>query len=478
MKVRLEKKFSKISLIYLFLVGFLAGLFIVKYDLRTDYTLLAALIILSPFIAKRSIVSLILIGLLGLQLGLWRGGVFQSELNTYSNLYGQNISITGVVEDDPAYNDRKQTEFHLKNLITENGQHLTGRIEVAAYGASDVRRGDILEVSGKLYEGFGNKQGVIGFAEFEALGRDQSLIENFRQQYFAGVNTALPEPQSSLGLGFLVGLRTLLPADLLEVLSVTGLTHIVAVSGYNLTILVRFTRKYFWRFSKFIATAMSVFLIIGFLAVTGISPSIARASIVSGFALLAWFYGRDIKPIMLILLGASITAFISPTYMWLDIGWWLSFLAFFGVLVLSPLITDKFCKNEPRFILRTIIETTSAQAFALPLILLIFGELSLISILANVLILPLIPFAMLLTFFAGLAGMIIPQFAGWIALPAKIILTFMTDLITLMAKTPFALAEFKITTITFATIMISLLIIIFILKQKSDKKLSGVELIT
>jgi len=464
-------KVKRITLLYVFLFNVLVGLFLVKYNFLFSKTLFLSVAILTPFIFKKTLISILVIGLLGFSLGLWRGSYIKNEINKYDSLIGESVQVYGRVADDPSYNDRKQTEFHITNTATDQGVELYGKIKVSVFGGSDLKRNDLIKVSGKLYEGYGNRQGSMYYAEFETIGRTNSPVEKFRQKYFAGVNSSLPEPQSSLGLGFLVGLKTLLPEDLLEILSITGLTHIVAVSGYNLTILVRYTRKFFMRFSKFIATAISVSLIIGFLAVTGISPSIARASIVSGFALLGWYYGREIKPMILILLGASITAFISPTYIWLDLGWWLSFLAFFGVLILAPLISGKLLKKEPGPIKRVMIETFSAQIFALPLIMLIFGELSLISIIANVLILPLIPLAMVLTFFAGIAGMLVPDIAGWVAFPAKILLTFMTELINLLSKVPYALIIIDISEFKFLAIMVVLILTTIVLAKKSGIKL-------
>ena len=77
----------------------------------------------------------------------------------------------------------------------------------------------------------------------------------------------------------------------------------------------------------------------------------------------------------------------------------------------------------------------------LPYVLLIFGQMSTVGIIANVLVVALIPLAMLLTLFAGLAGMLLPAFAGWIAWPAKLLLTYMLDVASLLSKVPHAFLE-------------------------------------
>ena len=81
-----------------------------------------------------------------------------------------------------------------------------------------------------------------------------------------------PESESALGLGFLLGLRRAMPAELSDNLKIAGLTHIVVASGYNLTILVRLARRLFAKRSKYLAMLSAAVMIIGFMAVTGFKP--------------------------------------------------------------------------------------------------------------------------------------------------------------------------------------------------------------
>src|SRR5581483_4964968 len=155
----------------------------------------------------------------------------------------------------------------------------------------------------------------------------------------------------------------------------------------------------------------------------GFSASIVRAALVSILSLWAWYYGRRVKPMVLISLAAAITALWNPFYIWADLGWWLSFLAFFGVLVISPLITNRLFKKTPKLFTLVFLETLSAELMTLPLILMTFSQLSIVALIANLLVVPLVPLAMLLSTVAGAAGFITPQIAGWLALPARLLLT-------------------------------------------------------
>lgn len=482
MNLRLTKvsSISRTALLAGGLIGALLGLLAARFGAKIQPDMLLTVFLLIPLLAKRKLPALLAVVAIGIGLGLWRGQAMRAEIDVYSQLYGQQVVITGRVIDDSSYSYKSQTEFHIgdaKLVTNEGGKDLAGRIRVRGYGAPSVRRGDLVEVSGKLREGYGNRQGSISFAKITVHGRSANIIEKIRSKYFAGIYTSLPEPNASLGLGFLVGLRTLLPEGLLDKLAATGLTHIVAVSGYNLTILVRFMRRLFSRSSIYLATLSSASLIVGFLAVTGFTPSIVRAAIVSGLSLGAWYYGRRVHPVMIILLSAAITAFWNPLYLWYDLGWYMSFAAFFGVLVLAPLATARIFKNKPGALGQIVVETTSAQVMVLPIIAVIFGQVSIISLLANAIILPLIPLAMLATFIAGLAGTLVPSVSGWLAWPADILLTFMVDVISLMSRVPWALKEIATNWLQASMFYSIIAGVAMIMWQKTKKVLNAAEVV-
>jgi len=251
-----------------------------------------------------------------------------------------------------------------------------------------------------------------------------------------GVKTALPEPIASFGLGLLVGIRALIPKDMQTELTLVGLSHLVAVSGYNLTIIVAAVDRALKRAGRGVALAISLWLIVGFLIVTGASASIVRASLVSVLSLLASFYGLRFNPLTLILLVAGVTAAAEPSYL-TDLGWLLSFLAFFGILVVAPAVEARL-GNPKSILVKLFIESFTAQILTLPLILFMFGQLSIVAPFSNLVILPLVPLAMAVSFVAGLAGMLVPAFAGWFAWPAMLVLGFIKAVIDQFAGLPWA----------------------------------------
>lgn len=404
--------------------------------------------LLVPFVIfslrKHNVLTLFLLALLFFGIGWWRGSAYMQKLAVHESLHFQKVTLVGRATEDAVYGQRYQLEFSLSSIevVAPKRTHLIGNLTIRGFGEPAVYRGDVVQVSGSLYPTRGNNLASVSFAELEVLQRDGSWINELRRKFAAGMQSALPEPAASFGLGLLIGQRNTLPEDTSEQLRHVGLTHIIAVSGYNLTIIVMACRRLLAKRSKFQATFACLALIGIFLLITGSSPPIVRAAIISLLSIGAWYYGRNIKSLVLILLAAAVTVLANPIYLWGNVSWYLSFLAFFGVLVLAPLITRRFIGNkEPKVLVGILIESACASVMVLPYILFIFGEMSLVSLPANLLVIPFIPFAMVLGLAAGLSGMLVPALAGWLAWPAKWLMTYMLDIANLLSRIPHAFVE-------------------------------------
>src|SRR5690606_35091505 len=121
------------------------------------------------------------------------------------------------------------------------------------------------------------------------------------------------------------------------------------------------------------------------------------------------------------------TLLLQPAYAQGDLGWQLSFASFAGVLIVAPLLQRYFYGVEtPGTIRQVFFETISAWRCTVPLITLVFVQFSNVAILANLLVLPLIPLAMLLTFVAGSVSLAIPVLAVAAGFPALVVLGYMT----------------------------------------------------
>ncbi len=276
--------------------------------------------------ARRShLATTVCIVLFGLSLGWWRGGLYMQELARYKPLYGQRVTVVGQADSDGIYAKGSQLSFDIKNLhvTSPHSTDLVGKIGVKGFGTPAVYRGDTVQVSGKLYQTRGSRQASISYSQMSVMRRSTSAIESARRRFVSGMYSALPEPLASFGLGLLIGQRSTLPDNLTNQLSAVGLTHIVAVSGYNLTIIMIGVAYLLKKRSKYQSALVSAILIGLFLLFTGFSASIVRVAIVGTLTLLAAYYGRSFKPLMIILIAAALTAGWYPIYLWSDIGWYL-----------------------------------------------------------------------------------------------------------------------------------------------------------
>ncbi|CAN5420680.1 hypothetical protein BH10PAT3_BH10PAT3_0900 [soil metagenome] len=386
---------------------------------------------------KARLLSLYSIVGFGLSLGWWRGGIYMNHVHELTALSKLKVVITGTALSDSIYDSKSQVSFDMGGLQLEEPyqKSIVGKVGVSGYGEAMVYRGDQVRVSGKFYPARGSLVAYLSYSNMKVIGRSHSVAYSITRRFAAGLENTLPEPLAPFALGLLVGQRNTLPKDVTAMLAAVGLSHIIAVSGYNLTIMMRAGKRLFGKRSKFQTYVGSQALVLGFLLVTGLSASIVRAAIITTLSLGGWYYGRKIKPLLLILFAAAATALWNPLYVWSDIGWYLSFLAFFGVLILGPLVRRRLFSGEPRGIIgELIMETISAQIMTLPLVLHIFKTSSFMALPANILVVPLIPLAMLLSFVAGLAGMLVAPVAGWIAWPARIVLTYLLDTATMFSR--------------------------------------------
>lgn len=393
---------------------------------------------------SRYLLPLAIVG--GLVVGFWRGSLLESQLDVYKQLIGQKVQVEGKVSDDPDIGEHGELLVRLSDISIDR-HDVAGKIWVGMSNAPDIKRSDVLILNGKMNEGFGNFSAVMYQPDLVNVFRPQpgDVALQVRDEFADKVRMGLNEPQASLGLGYLLGQRRALPDELTEALVITGLTHVVVASGYNLTILVRLARRLFVRVSKYLATASASTMIIAFMAITGASPSMSRAGLVAGLSLAAWYYGRRFHPLVLLPFAAAVTVLVDPSYAWNDLGWQLSFTAFAGVMILAPLLQRYFFGDKKPGIVRQILgETISASILTLPILIFAFGQFSNVAIITNLLILPFVPLAMLLTFITGISGVIFPSIAPVIGTPAQWLLTYMTEVVEYFAGLSWAQTSLEI----------------------------------
>ncbi len=429
-----------------FVLGVLSALW-VQVPLQATGVAVATLLCVSvaAYVRRRKLVVIVAMVCFSSVLGMLRGSIAQERLTLYDQLYHKPVTLNGVVAEDPRFSEGNTTL--IVQSLDINGTIVPGTVWLRTAGELDIRRSDMVRATGQLDEGFGTIPAALYRAEIlRVQRRDYADVgRDVRDQFAHGLRSVIDEPEASLAAGFIVGQKSNLPESLDDSLRVLGLTHIVVASGFNLSVLVRAARKIFAQVSRFTALAGAGVLVVGFTQITGASPSMARASLVTGISLVAWFYGRTVHPAVLLAVVAAATVAGNPSYAWGDLGWLLSFTSFVGVMILAPLLQAYFWGDQHLgFVRQVLVETVSAQILTLPLIAYVFGEYTGLSLLANVLVVPFIAPVMLFGFIGGVVGMVWSSAGAVLALPASGLLWYMTWVVERLALWPQAQSVFAV----------------------------------
>ena len=246
------------------------------------------------------------------------------------------------------------------------------------------------------------------------------------------INQVLPEPDAGLLSGILFGTKMTLSSTLKNALQITGTLHIIALSGMNITILtLLFFGAFITRLPRSISSILTIGVIGIFVWFVGSSPSIVRAAIMGCITLLAPLTGRF--SIGIITWGIAIASMIIAKPMWIgDLSFQLSALASLGMIMFGSSTGEKKHENLNEYVQTKMMQlarkiwsiiypelatTLSAQVFTMPLILVVFGRISLISPVTNLFIGWTIPIITVLGLFLCLFGFLWLPFAhifGWV----------------------------------------------------------------
>lgn len=356
--------------------------------------------------------------------------------------------------------DSKNQQFIAKILTTDQnekeivGSRLLFKVpRYPAYNFAETLKveGEIVPAKDLINSVYYKKDLIIGQitpsnVQFESSGNrfSDKLIGSlfyFSESFEASLKRVIMEPHSSLSAGILLGVKRNMPEELLNSLKICGLTHIIALSGFNITILVVFFADSLLLVVGRKATfLLGLLLVISFVLMTG-GSSVERAAIFSLLLLFGKTIGRRGDQTNLMLLAATVLVLINPFVIRYDLSFQLSFLAFAGLIYLSPWFVRKTERIDFRFLKPVklgISETLGAQTAVMPLILAKFGTVSLISPLANVLVVWIVPWAMGFAFVAGLAGIIYypaGQLLGFVLWP---LLEYIILAVNYLSKVPFA----------------------------------------
>ena len=444
-----RKQHSSVFIAYT-CTGILLGVVLVQSTISANFFgmswfVFACLLLVLCFWKKATALLLLAI-IAGTLIGIGRAYPEYQQVNQYKPLVGHKITIRGNINEDVTVGKRGDKQIKITNVVIEDKEY-SGTVWISTDSQLHLKRSYEVTASGVVGKGFGNFSASIFRAQIvTAKDAHVDKAREIRDWFSKNIQTTIANPEASLGIGYLVGQKSSLPESLQEQLKIVGLTHVVVASGYNLTILVRFTRRIFAKISKYLAALSGGLMITGFMLVTGFSPSMSRAGLVAGFSLAAWYYGRKIHPLVLLPFAAAVTVLINPSFMWGDLGWYLSFAAFGGVMLLAPLLQNYFFGPKKPGTLRQILgETISAQIATLPIIAFSFGTFAIFALPANLLVLPFVPLAMILVFVTGIVTIFSSTIGVIFGFPAYAVLRYMTYIVDWFSQIPNASINISIT---------------------------------
>ncbi len=276
--------------------------------------------------------------------------------------------------------------------------------------------GDSVRISGKLQARvLENKKPMLTmyFPKIEASKNDKNLllaVTGFvRQKVTLFFEKNLPPISASLLLGIVFGIKENMPKDFTNDLRISGVLHVVAASGMNVTMVGGFLSSIFSFFLKRqYALILSILGICFYALLAGLEPSIIRASIMGILAFLAQILGRQRLAAYSLFIAAYIMLFVSPSTL-SDVGFQLSFMATLGLIIIRPIFDrNKKLKSllNKSLVGEDVLTTVCAQASTLPILLADFGSYSFISVFINGLVLWTVPVLMTLGGIGGLLGII------------------------------------------------------------------------
>lgn len=374
-----------------------------------------------------------------------------------------DLLITGTLVEPPDYRDN-YTNLRLKVTGVDTGDRelpVSGLILARVSNNQVFHYGDILRLRGKLKTPPENED--FSYRDYLAAQHIHSYMSTaevtilpgvggnpFSRALYALKDKALnniyrlfPDPESSLLAGILLGVDTGLTNDLQQAFKDTGTAHIIAISGFNISIIAGLFVTFF---SKFLGPRRGALLaVIGiafYTILVGADAAVVRAALMGGLALFAKQVGRRQFALNTLLAVALLMCLWNPLYVW-DVGFQLSFFATLGLI----LYADPFSQSANRIITKYIpasaaeksaelfsefvLLTLAAQVTTIPIMAYHFQRISLVSFIANPFILPPQPAVMILGGLAVLLSLIwlpLGQIAAWVAWPFVVYTIRMVEL--------------------------------------------------
>lgn len=320
---------------------------------------------------------------------------------------GKTITFETQLQNQPKISNRGQQV----SLTMPNSQRVTARLVLNPL----LSYGDKIKIEGRLNYFEGENSNKIAFMNYPKFaitekGNQQNLILKARESIIGFFNSNLNPKYSSLMLGIVFGIKQEMPQGFYDSLQKTGMLHVIAASGMNITMVGGFFLGLFGLFlRRQLALLLTILGILFYALMAGLEPSIVRATVMGILVFSAQLTGRQTSSFLGLFIAGFIMLFKNPSLLF-DLGFQLSFMATLGLIYFRPLffLNQKLKRLIEKSIIGEDLATTiSAQVFTLPILLVNFGSYSLTSVLVNAIVLWTVPVIMILGGLSAVLALIV-----------------------------------------------------------------------
>ncbi len=399
---------------------------------------------------------------------------------------GEKQVFVGVLIDEA---DSREENQKLNLKLSEQGEETEVLVTVGL--GPEFVYGDEIKVEGKLakpenfetdtgktfdYINYLRKDGiyyVMSYPKIEVLSSGhgnflREILFKIKNAFLESIGRSVAPPESTLMGGLILGERSSFDSDLRQEFIDTGTIHIVALSGYNVTIVAEWFMKLLKSFPERVGIAGGIVAIFLFVLMSGANSTAIRAGAMATLALFARATGRNYDVGRALLLTGVVMILLNPFILAFDVSFQLSFIATVAVIFLTPRVEKHFTWVTKRFGLQDIVAVTfSAYIFVLPFILYKMGNLSLVALPANVLILPFLPLTMLFGFVTGLVGILWHTLSVPFGIFSTLLLKYELGVVHLFSS--FSFASFAIPNFPLVLTILIYIYFIYFLFGKSIK---------
>ena len=411
----------------------------------------------------------------------------QPAVNDVSNYLESNssqvVTVAGEVLTEPRLTASQKLKFWLKTGRVENQSEVSGKLYVtlSLLQGTGIHPGQQLQIRGVLYRPQASKNpGSFDFKTYLAQQDTFAGLQGFkvvfdssresvwgwwklRRRIIRSHLQGLGSPVGQLVSSMVLGRKAVdLPVDLRERFIKAGLAHILAASGFHVSLLLGIILKLTQNFTTQLQLTIGLGTLFTYIGLTGLQPSALRAGLMGAAVLIAIAMDTKVKPLGSLLLAATILLLFNP--LWIaDLGFQLSFLATLGLIVTLPALQTKL-DWLPSAIATIVAVPIAASIWVLPLLSYVFNTVATYSIVANIICTPLIVLISLGGMISGIVALIVP-FVGsaiaWLLYYPSLILIKIVSLFTNLPGSSVAVGKIPLVTLV---VIYGLLILVWISK--------------